>query len=135
MTKDKKPRVMHLVGMRGSPFYSVMTSKEASLECMDLVPRSNDPEYIHVIEYAAYAELSKENEFCIMNLKHNADKIIALEKENEELKLQLEFTKAYRNPEDTSFRDMMNTFHELSADQKDKLIDLSRSLARLAETK
>jgi hypothetical protein len=53
----------------------------------------------------------------------------------EELQLELDFTKAYLNPADTSFRDMMDTFHELSAEQKDKLIDLSRSLARLAEAK
>jgi hypothetical protein len=53
----------------------------------------------------------------------------------EELQLELEFTKAYLNPADTSFRNMMDTFHELSAEQKDKLIDLSRSLARLAEAK
>jgi hypothetical protein len=58
-----------------------------------------------------------------------------LKKENEELKLQLEFTKQYLNPADTSFRVMMEAFHELSSEQKDKLIDLSRSLANLAEAK
>jgi hypothetical protein len=71
-------------------------------------------EVVHVISYDSYA---------------------ALQKENEELKLQLEFTKQYFNPEDTSFKNMMDGFRELSDDQKNKLIDLSRSLARLAEAK
>jgi len=49
------------------------------------------------------------------------------------LRLELEFTRKYLDPADTSFRSMMDTFATLPPDKKDKLIDLARSLARLAE--
>jgi hypothetical protein len=52
--------------------------------------------------------------------------------EIEKLKLEVEFTREYLNPKDTSFRDMMDTFRTLPDDKKDKLIALSKSLADLA---
>lgn len=58
-----------------------------------------------------------------------------IEKQIEKIKklhLELEFTKQYLDQYNTSFRDMMHTFHKLSSEQKDKLIDLSRSLAALS---
>ncbi len=58
-----------------------------------------------------------------------------LEAKCAELEMQLEFTKKYLNPEDTSFREMMNTFKELPEDKKMKLINLASSLAALADTK
>jgi hypothetical protein len=53
----------------------------------------------------------------------------------ERLKLELDFVKLYFNPADTSFRNMMDSFHQLTITQKEKLIDLSRSLASLSEEK
>ncbi len=73
--------------------------------------------------------LGVANELCLLARKYEA-----LTAKCAELEMQLEFTKKYLNPEDTSFREMMNTFKELPNDKKDKLIDLARSLAELAKT-
>ena len=61
-----------------------------------------------------------------------------IEKENAELKakvehteLELEFTKKYLDPADTSFRQMIDSFAELSEDDKEKLINLAESLVAL----
>lgn len=48
-----------------------------------------------------------------------------------ELETQLEFTKKYLNPADTSFRQMIDAFRSLSKENQEKLIDLSRSLLAL----
>ncbi len=62
------------------------------------------------------------------------DRMLAgLESENERLKLQVDFLKKYYNPQDTSFRAMMETFATLEPEQKDKLINLSKSLAEMKE--
>lgn len=65
-----------------------------------------------------------------------------MQKEIEELRTKLEratlerdFIKEYLNPRDLSFQNMMDAFMEMSPDQKEKMIDLSRSLAALAETR
>lgn len=57
------------------------------------------------------------------------EKIIA------KLELKLDFTKHYLNPVDTSFRQMIETFRSLSAEQKDSLIDLAGALLKVQESK
>lgn len=61
-------------------------------------------------------------------LRNDYDKLKA---ENEKLKLQLEFTKQYLNPADTSFRGMIDTFNQLSDEQKEKITNLAKALVAL----
>ena len=48
-------------------------------------------------------------------------------------RLEKQFIIEYLNPADTSFRQMMNDFAALPKSSKQKLIDLSKSLAELAK--
>jgi hypothetical protein len=124
------------------------------------VRESGHPKEIHVIE-ASYAHRLKEAlEKCVKENEelHTKYSLIELANkewtkndhvnfgklmtENEELKealekciLERDFILEYLNPSDTSFRNMMDDFRQLSKDQKNKLIGLSRSLAAIAESK
>ena len=46
--------------------------------------------------------------------------------------LELEFTRQYLNPEDTSFRQMCDTFATFTPMQKNRLIDLASALKNVS---
>ena len=52
-------------------------------------------------------------------------------KECEDLKIRIDFIKAYLNPADTSFRQMIDSFLELSDEDQQKIIELTRALANV----
>lgn len=53
--------------------------------------------------------------------------------EVEDAKLQVEFLKQYFNGADTSFKEMVEAFHNMSDDDKQKLIELTQALAKFKE--
>ncbi len=55
------------------------------------------------------------------------------QEEIDELKQQLEFTKQYFNPKDTSFQQMIDAFMVLSDEKKNQLIELSQLLLKIKE--
>lgn len=58
-----------------------------------------------------------------------------LKAENEALKEQVDFLKMYYNPKDTSFQTMVETFIELSDEQKQALINLTEALLKTKDAK
>ena len=52
-----------------------------------------------------------------------------------EMQAQVEFLKMYFNPKDTSFKNMIETFSELSDEQKQALINLTEALLKTKEAK
>ena len=52
-----------------------------------------------------------------------------------ELRAQVEFCKMYYKPDDTSFKTMIETFVELSDEQKDALIELTKALLKTKDAK
>lgn len=52
-----------------------------------------------------------------------------------ELMAQVEFCKMYYKPDDTSFKTMIETFVELSDEQKDALIELTKALLKTKDAK
>lgn len=52
-----------------------------------------------------------------------------------EMQVQVEFLKMYFNPKDTSFKNMIETFSELSDEQKQALINLTEALLKTREAK
>lgn len=52
-----------------------------------------------------------------------------------EMQAQVEFLKMYYNPADTSFKTMIETFSQLSDEQKQALINLTEALLKTKEAK
>lgn len=86
-----------------------LSDKADFVTCVSRAPKTH---FIHVIEKSAYD---------------------ALEARCKKLEEEKAFIIAYTKPADTSFRDMMDTFSKLPEDKRNKLIDLTRSLAALAQ--
>ena len=59
----------------------------------------------------------------------------ALKKENENLRDKVGFLMRYYDPADTSFREMILAFKDLSEEAKHGLVDLSKALANLSRSK
>ena len=104
------------------------------------ITMTDEGEVYHVIEHSAYVQLQAELEMAVSLHDKWRDKyydkcteLNTAEAENEKLKLELEFTKHYLDPANTSFRTMMDGFRALSPEKKGKLIDLVSSLAALGE--
>lgn len=76
-------------------------------------------------------QLEKIREKAYLKGMQDPDAVGLLE-ENKRLREQIEFTKEYLNPADTSFRKMVHDFKSLSKNDQMKLIQLSPALKALS---
>jgi len=84
---------------------------------------------VHLIEKSAYEILEAK----LSAYEHETETVAELRTKLDKVTLELEFTREYLNPEDTSFRQMCDTFATFTPMQKNKLIDLVSALKNLNE--
>ena len=84
-----------------------------------------------IFEYSRpYSTIDSENLYfaaCVYQAAY-----IELQAKLDKVTLELEFTREYLNPEDTSFRQMCDTFATFTPIQKNRLIDLASALKNVS---